>query len=130
MSDYEFTCNQCGGSILADESVQGSNINCPHCDKLLTAPPRHAAKPFNISSPSSRHSTGGQRKKFKVEVVQEGALGTLLVGSSKIPQAKLEAVLNQYGTLGWDLEFMIIEKRRLLLLWIREAVIITLSKPC
>ena len=62
--------------------------------------------------------------------MQEGALGTLLVGSSKIPQAKLEAVLNQYGTLGWDLEFMIIEKRRLLLLWIREAVIITLSKPC
>ena len=130
MSDYEFNCNQCGGSILADESVQGKNIKCPHCDKLLTAPPRHVVKPFNMSSPPARQSASGHRKTFKVEVVQEGALGTLLVGSSKIPQAKLEEVLNRYGTLGWDLEFMVIEKRRLLLFWTREAVIITMSKPC
>lgn len=71
---------------------------------------------------------GVTRRHFRVEVVTEGALGTLLLGASRIQAHKLEAVLNRYGAEGWDLSFMVVEKRRFLLLWTREAAIVTFSK--
>lgn len=68
------------------------------------------------------------KKEYKVVTVNEGAVGTLLLGASVIPEKKVEEVLNQYGTEGWLLDFMVIEKRRMLLFWQRETVIITLSR--
>lgn len=67
-------------------------------------------------------------KEFKVEVVKEGALGTLFFGSSILPVKKMERVMNQYGSQGWDVCFQVIEKRRLLLFWARESAIITFSR--
>ncbi len=69
------------------------------------------------------------RKEYKVEVVKEGALGTLFLGASKLPLQKMEEVLNRYGREGWSLEFMVIEQHRFLLFWTREAAILTLSRP-
>ena len=66
---------------------------------------------------------------YKVEVVSEGAIGTLLLGSSKLPVQKMEQVMNQYGYQGWTVSFMLIEKKRFLLFWQREAAVITFSKP-
>ena len=37
------------------------------------------------------------KKEFKVEVIKEGALGTILFGSSRLPVSKMEAVMNKYG---------------------------------
>ena len=68
------------------------------------------------------------RKVYKVEVVSEGALGTIFLGASRIRTERLETVLNAYGQQGWDLEFMVLEKRRFLLFWVREAVVITFSR--
>lgn len=68
------------------------------------------------------------KKEFKILTVSEGALGTVLLGASVIPEKKVEEVLNQYGGEGWDLDFMVIEKRRMMLFWQRETVIITLSR--
>ena len=67
-------------------------------------------------------------KKYKIEVVKEGALGTLFVGASKLPIKKMEEVLNRYGADGWDMDFMVIEQHRMFLFWKREAAIITFSK--
>ncbi len=69
------------------------------------------------------------RREFRVEVIVEGALGTLLLGASKLPIEKMEAVLNRYGSAGWDLAFMLIEKKRFFLFWRREAAIITFVRP-
>ncbi len=69
------------------------------------------------------------KKEFKIEVVTEGILGTLILGSSKLPINKMETVLNRYGASGWDVSYMLIEKKRMLLFWEREAVIITFSRP-
>jgi len=68
------------------------------------------------------------RKQFKVEIVKEGAVGTMLFGASKLPIKKMEEVMNQYGNDGWNMDFMVIEKHRMLLFWEREAAIITFSK--
>ena len=67
-------------------------------------------------------------KEFKVEVIKEGALGTILLGSSSLPVKKMEAVMNKYGEEGWDVCFQVIEKTRLLLFWSRESVVMTFSR--
>ena len=56
------------------------------------------------------------KKEYKVEVVKEGAIGNIFLGSSKMPLKKMEEVMNKYGEDGWDVEFQLVEKRRLLFL--------------
>ena len=68
------------------------------------------------------------RKQFKIEVVKEGALGTLFLGASRLPVDKMEGIMNEYGAKGWGMDFMVIESHRMLLFWTREAAIITFSK--
>ena len=68
------------------------------------------------------------KKEYKVEIIKEGALSTLLFGSSKLPLQKMTDVMNTYGREGWDISFQLIEKHRLLLFWNREAIIITFSR--
>ncbi len=68
-------------------------------------------------------------KEFKVEVITEGALGTLFLGASKLPVKRMEEVMNAYGSQGWDVAFMLVERKRMLLFWEREAAIITFSRP-
>ena len=68
------------------------------------------------------------KKQFRVEVVTEGAIGTMLLGASKLPVTKMEEVMNRYGREGWDVAFMLIEKKRFLLFWAREAAVITFSR--
>ena len=46
-------------------------------------------------------------KQYKVEVVKEGVLGTLFLGSSKLPIKKMEEVMNKYGKDGWDVSFQV-----------------------
>ena len=55
-------------------------------------------------------------------------LGSILFGSSVIPESKIEDTLNQYAAEGWKLDFMLIERRRLMFFWQRETAIITLCK--
>ena len=68
------------------------------------------------------------QKEFKIEVVTEGAIGTLLLGASKLPVQRMEEVMNRHGAEGWDIAFMLIESKRFLLFWQREAAIITFSR--
>ncbi|MBT4124665.1 MAG: DUF4177 domain-containing protein [Candidatus Pacebacteria bacterium] len=68
------------------------------------------------------------KKTYKVEVIKEGTLGALFWGSGKIPAKKLETILNERSKEGWEIEFMVIEQRRLALFWQREAIVLTLSK--
>ncbi len=67
-------------------------------------------------------------KEYKVIHITEGFLGTLFLGSSRVPIKKLEAELNEYARDGWQLIFQTIERRRFLLFWEREAVIVTLGR--
>ncbi|MFO7831694.1 MAG: DUF4177 domain-containing protein [Desulfuromonadaceae bacterium] len=67
-------------------------------------------------------------KEYKVLHVVEGGLGTLFLGSSGIPIKKMEAALNREAAEGWNVVFQIVEQKRFMLFWKREAVIITLGR--
>ena len=67
-------------------------------------------------------------KEYKVMHVVEGGLGTIFLGASGIPIKKMETVLNIEATDGWQVVFQIIENKRFLLFWSREAVVITLGR--
>jgi len=67
-------------------------------------------------------------KEYKVIHVVEGGLGTIILGASGIPVKKMETVLNLEASDGWQVVFQVIEKKRFLLFWSREAVIITLGR--
>ena len=67
-------------------------------------------------------------KQYKVEVVVEGALGTLFLGASSLPIDKMEEVMNEYGAKGWNMDFMLVEHKRFMLFWDREAAILTFSR--
>jgi hypothetical protein len=67
-------------------------------------------------------------KEYKVIHVVEGGLGTIFLGASGIPVKKMETVLNIEATDGWQVVFQIIENKRFLLFWSREAVVITLGR--
>ena len=65
---------------------------------------------------------------YKVLHVVEGGCGTILLGSSGLPLKRLEATLNDEAQNGWQLVFQVIESKRFLLFWTREAVILTLGR--
>jgi hypothetical protein len=66
--------------------------------------------------------------KYKVIAVAEGAIGTIFLGASGFPLQRLEEVLNEEAEDGWQLVFQVVEKRRMMLFWSRETVVITLGR--
>jgi hypothetical protein len=71
---------------------------------------------------------GSPPREFRVEVVTEGALGTIFLGASKLPIERMERVMNDYGAAGWEVTFMLVERKRFMAFWQREAAIITFSR--
>jgi len=67
-------------------------------------------------------------KEFKVVHIVEGGCGTVLLGSSGIPIKKMEITLNELAAEGWQVVFQVIERKRFMLFWVREAVIVTLGR--
>jgi hypothetical protein len=67
-------------------------------------------------------------KEYKVIHIVEGGVGTILLGSSGIPIKKMEVELNLHAFDGWSVVFQIVEQKRFLLFWKREAIIVTLGR--
>ncbi len=65
---------------------------------------------------------------YKVIHVAEGGCGTLLFGASGMPLKKLEDTLNEEAAGGWQMVFMVLEQKRYMLFWTREAAIVTLGR--
>jgi len=69
-----------------------------------------------------------QYNEYMVEYIVEGGCGTILLGSSGLPLKKLENTLNARAADGWNVVFQVIENKRFLLFWSREAVIVTFGR--
>ena len=65
---------------------------------------------------------------FKILHITEGGCGTIFLGASGLPLKKIESPLNQEAADGWQVVFQVIENKRYLLFWSREAMIVTLGR--
>ena len=65
---------------------------------------------------------------YKMIHIAEGGCGTIFLGSSGLPLKKIEATLNEEATKGWQVVFQVVEQKRFLLFWSREAMVVTLGK--
>ncbi len=65
---------------------------------------------------------------YKLIHISEGGCSTLLVGSATLPLKKIVETLNQEAMDGWQVVFQLIEQKRFLLFWTREAMVVTLGK--
>ena len=65
---------------------------------------------------------------YKVVVYQEGMLGSLLLGGSKVDPVKFSEFLNQNAEKGWRVQTMEKDIRRMLLFWKREAYVVVLER--
>lgn len=67
-------------------------------------------------------------KSYKVVIYQEGMLGSLLLGSSKVDPVKFSEFLNKNAREGWRVVTMEKDIRRMLLLWNRESYLVVMEK--
>lgn len=67
-------------------------------------------------------------KEYKVIHLMEGGCGTVFLGASGVPVKKMELQLNKELEDGWQVVFQVVEQKRFLLFWKREAIIITLGR--
>lgn len=71
---------------------------------------------------------GTSYDEYKVMHIAEGGCGTILLGASGLPLKKIESVLNEQAAQGWQVVFQVIENKRFMLFWNREAMIVTLGR--
>lgn len=67
-------------------------------------------------------------KEYSVLVYQEGMLGSLILGASKVDPVKFSHFLNDRAQLGWRVITMEKDIRRMLLFWKREAYVVVLER--
>lgn len=67
-------------------------------------------------------------KEYKVIVYQEGMLGSLLLGASKVDPIRFSDFLNQNARQGWRVVTMEKDIRRMLLFFTREAYMVVMER--
>ncbi len=67
-------------------------------------------------------------KKYKVIIYQEGMLGSLVLGASKVDPIRFTDFLNRQAQEGWRVVTMEKDIRRMLLFFKREAYLVILER--
>jgi hypothetical protein len=67
-------------------------------------------------------------KEYKVVLYQEGMLGSLLLGSSKVDPVRFSEFLNKNAQDGWRVVTMEKDIRRMFLFWNREAYLVVMER--
>jgi hypothetical protein len=67
-------------------------------------------------------------ERYKVVIYQEGMLGSLLLGQSKINPVKFSEFLNTNASEGWEVVTMEKDIRRMLLFFKREGYIVIMKR--
>lgn len=65
---------------------------------------------------------------YKVVIYQEGMLGSLILGGSKVNPVNFSYFLNKNAEEGWRVQTMEKDIRRMLLFWKREAYVVILGR--
>ena len=67
-------------------------------------------------------------KEYKVVIYQEGLLGSLVLGQSKVDPVKFSRFLNDNAADGWRVVTMEKDIRRMLLFFKREAFMVVMER--
>lgn len=67
-------------------------------------------------------------KEYKVTLYQEGMLGSLLLGASKVDPERFSDFLNRNAREGWKVITMEKDIRRMLLFWSRESYLVIMER--
>ncbi|EFA3981004.1 TPA: DUF4177 domain-containing protein [Escherichia coli] len=67
-------------------------------------------------------------KEYKAVIYQEGMLGSILFGASKVDPVKFSTFLNKNAQEGWHVITMEKDMRRMLLFFRREAYVVILER--
>jgi hypothetical protein len=65
---------------------------------------------------------------YQIVLYQEGFLGSLFFGASKVNPERFTAALNEYAREGWRVVTMEKDIRRMLLFWRREAYLVVMER--
>ena len=65
---------------------------------------------------------------YKVVIYQEGILGSLLLGGSKVDPIRFSEFLNVQAQQGWRVQTMEKDIRRMLLFFKREAYVVVMGR--
>lgn len=65
---------------------------------------------------------------YKVVIYQEGMLGSLLLGGSKVDPIRFSEFLNIQAQQGWRVQTMEKDIRRMLLFFKREAYVVVMGR--
>ena len=95
--------------------------------QAAAAQPQAAAQQFPKET-KTRIPQKPKMKEYKAVIYQEGMLGSLLLGQSKVDPIKLTNFLNANATEGWRVVTMDKDQRRMLLFFKREALVIIMER--
>ncbi|GEM_PF-3036377 len=70
----------------------------------------------------------GSTGPYKFLRVEEGFLGTMLLGASYIREEKCDEATNQMAAMGYELVHFIVEKRRKYLFWQVDSLLMAFRK--
>jgi len=65
---------------------------------------------------------------YKVVIYQEGLLGSMFLGGSKVDPIKFSEFLNKNAREGWRVKTMEKDMRRAMLFWKREAYVVIMER--
>lgn len=65
---------------------------------------------------------------YKAVIYQEGMLGSLVLGQSKVNPVRFSEFLNDNARDGWEVVTMEKDIRRMLLLWKREGYVVIMKR--
>ena len=65
---------------------------------------------------------------YKVVIYQEGMVGSLLLGGSKVDPIRFSEFLNAQAQQGWRVQTMEKDIRRMLLFFKREAYVVVMGR--
>ena len=68
------------------------------------------------------------RKEYQVLIYQEGLLGSLFFGQSKVDPERYSEFLNEHAKAGWRVITVERETRRMLLIFAREAFLTVMER--
>lgn len=66
--------------------------------------------------------------KYKVTEIAESGLSVVFLGASSLPLQRVELEINKEAADGWVMDFQVIEKKRFLLFWSVDRLILTFRK--